>query len=362
MANTIRPVQGVDLEATHRLITTNVKGESLWERINAASVVILLENHDEVGLQPFNGRLIEHYWEKEDILLTEGSPQELTEAFLGSFKVTESKEPYAKPYLPSHILEGAQTWDLKGKALEEEMALNLRTAQLIEFASNIYPYLYLISSGSSFEELANARELFEHLDPVKGAEFFDSLKVMNPQQRFDVIQQKVQKVLEELREIQKEERAFLIKDMLRRNESLGMKTVVVSKNHRKTWVISGEAHAQYQSIEEMPAVDRLYEILRENRIGYVTLKYFKGEEGSLPFEYEHSVEGARQFEAFQEKQETYYFFSLKEGFEKSYPDQGALAEKYIFLSKFFDFEEASPPEALFYCQLILEKVSLWTFD
>lgn len=345
----------------HVKIASNIKDTSIEKCLEVAQVVLLTENHSETHLHRLNGEMIEKNWKEGDLLLTEGSPNELAKGGKGDFIITEDKKDLESrfSYLSKKILEGSKSWDVLTPS-NEEVEFTLRDRELIEVATNLYSYLYLMLDATS-ENLRDCddgiQELLEDFYPTEWEEKFNIFGVLDKAKRIEFLKQMGRECLKEMQKMEQKEMEFVQQEFFNRNHSMVNSIFASLKIHKKVWVIAGYAHCQYRHSREMEAVAHLYNSFEEKKVKYVTLKYLSVHDNH-PSEYVHSIEGMKNLEKGDEAQHKLYKSNIRKNFDAQFSQHSDRHSQFLFLNSYSKSMEDKVDERL-YSELILEKCLEW---
>lgn len=244
------------VDETHRVIETNIEGNSIQEKIEKAQVVILLEQHFSQNIQHLNGRVIRQMSKKGEIVLYEGvrSPD----------------------YLPYTIRSAAKSWDLPQS--EQNIKIYKEWGQVIEDVAFVLPLYLALTLSATSKDLRNCDEgiriLLKDFYPSNGEEKFKSFQKMGKEERVAFLKVMSQECLTQIQNYEKRYHSLFDTEFYKRNVHLAEKTEEALKVNSKVWVIAGEAHGRYMRSADLQGVDHLYQSLEAKKTHYVTLKCF----------------------------------------------------------------------------------------
>lgn len=331
------------VDTTHRIVTTNIEGSSIKDRIQKAQVVILLERHGHHKILHLNGRVIRHHVNKGDVVLCEGS-----------------KKP---EYLPYSLRSSAKSWDLERSAEHKthfDRLINI--THNVAFILPLYITILLDKKEKIFRDLTSGFKLvLNSFYPNDGHERFKVLEELDPQRRIDYLMKMAKECLSELREHESKCMAILSKEFFSRNVNL-TKTIEISlKKHPRVWVIAGEAHGRYidDGENEKQGVTHLYQFLETQKVHYVALKWFDKELEEKA--YNHCMESTQGCSIEQQKVSQQEFEKLRQRFNREFPRSFSPVLEWIEISNVIESKEGvwDIHDASDFAQLVLERTLTW---
>ncbi|MCB1109449.1 MAG: hypothetical protein KDK64_00565 [Chlamydiia bacterium] len=338
------PCKGEEtVDQTHRVITTNIEGNSIEDRIQRAQVIILLEQHNHQDIEHLNGRVIRQHQNPQDFVLHEGS--------------------HKPEYLPYSLRSCSKSWDLESST--EHKSHFARLITVTHDVAFVLPTYIAVLLGDTdeetFRELSSGiRIILNDFYPEDGDERFKILEKLSPQKRLDYLMGVAKECLSELKKREDRYHAILQKEFFSRNVNLVDSIQSSLEKYSRVWVIAREAHGRYMSDgkEEKRGVAHLYQSLEAQKVGYVTLKWFDKELGEK--DYSHSPEMTNGYSANEKKAAQQELQELRKQFDEEYPKSVPCIEA-ISISRLIEKNEGvwDIHEASDFAQVLLERTLSW---
>lgn len=335
------------LDTTHRVITTNIPGDTIEGRIQKAQVVILLEEHDDEKVEGLNGRVIKLHWKGNDLLLVEGE---------------DAKDDIT--YLPKSITSKAQNWDLK----LDGALINLYSQLADLFVHIIMPLstqyaLTLDASSESLKQFDPAFiSIFKTYDSANWESCYSQFVLMGKGERIQYLQEIIRGCLFRIVKCEDDENKLHIAGMCARNKNLAKSIQSALKKHERVWVLAGEAHGRYCFSQAVEGVAALYSSLESEKVHYLTLKWFDNQLEEA--DYSHDAGCAEFLEKAHIERRQQAINSMREAMEGVAPTEETLP--FIQLQAFKAFieevEEDDIDGKLLLGRLLLERMLTWSKD
>ena len=351
-------------DETHRIIATNIDGETIDSRIQKAQVVILLEQCNSKGTncqetKHLNGRVIRHNFNRGDHLLS----KEILK-LLGSVE-----KDIDLGYLPYSIRRHSQSLDTQTLS-KDEIKVIKHWQQIIDQTLTACAMRFL--STQFFRNIfvrypGDSQNLLQLLYTDDWESHYDSIKLLNKLDEVEYLNEFIKKLIAELKQCEERMISFSHQKSLPGNIELVDRIFASLANDQKVWVVADESRGRYTHSLNEKGVNHLYESLESQKINYITLKALTISDKDLAFS--HDKTSICQVESEEDASFEKIRESLRKEFEFTYPDGTSLQEQYTHTTEVFrsldktiktldDYREGLALKG-YYAQLSLEKALEW---
>lgn len=298
------------INRSHRVVTTNIKRDSIESRVQEAQVVIFLRDQSQYGDHQ-NGTAILRHIKENDCLILEGDQ-------LPSFLCPSI-------YTKAHLWDVKPSPELKSLYQEWMTAIQHAISSLHCLANALIINPHPIQSVDSEEEiLADDRERCLSSDPLVRSYQIASLR------------SSLKDSLVKLKEFDSRHDEIMKNEFLVKSIGLVQKIQGSLLKHEKVWVVLSEVRGRHVSVakEIIDGVSHLYQSLEAAGIHYVTLKHF--DPHLKKSAYSHSPKKAEKIDARYQKQLEKEKKIFRNAFEMDFPTTLSVEEQYQAFTTFID--------------------------